>query len=559
MVFGQSRRESCIANWRGIVSAENENTYLGTIQGFNVQGSWGVILIPDGNQIWFNGDRLSVSGDRLQVGEEVEFDAFFHEAQQVWEAVNLRRVAISQTDQGISPVGDSSDDTAFSESAPSALAPVTSVDPVSADPSAVPTDVASVAGNSVHDELYTGTVKHFDRDKGWGFVTRDDGTEVFVHRRNIEGVGFRYLVSGEPVEFKIQFNERQGKSEAVAVRPPAHRKRGVVKNWDNAKGFGRIQPDDGTSDVFLHHSEILGRTRGGRTSAEEGESVEFEIEDRPKGPAAVRVKRLDSRLPLFRFANMGVEEEWLDALAAKAEPENWSYLHAPNTVSRPILRSYLAYTFARVREESDDADDRDKKIRFGSDGVKNYACFNTGLVTPNQESIYALFVEQNAARDGCDWRLQSFCAKSDRPMLGKFDQLPEMANYFDDPSELIYDRKCELVLDVDHIIDERLDRFPRVVHEADDPRAMARNLLHSAQDRAVQRVNRNYKTAIPHYYQGSIQLLLPLCLGSASKADLALTVTRHGDQYRGGTVLTLDMAYNNARLLTKPDTEWLQP
>ncbi len=75
--------------------------------------------------------------------------------------------------------------------------------------------------------------------------------------------------------------------------------------------------------------------------------------------------------------------------------------------------------------------------------------------------------------------------------------------------------------------------------EADDPRAMARNLLHSAHERAVLRVNRNYKTAIPHYYQGAIQLLLPLCLVSASKAELALTVTRHGNQYRGGTVLTL--------------------
>ena len=256
---------------------------------------------------------------------------------------------------------------------------------------------------------------------------------------------------------------------------------------------------------------------------------------------------------------MGVEEEWLASLATKAEPENWSYLHTRSPYSSPVLRSYLAYTFARVKEESDAAEDRDKKIRFGSDVAKDYACFNTGLVTQNQEQIYALFVAQSSERDGCDWRLLSFCAKSDRPMLGKFDQLPEMANYFDDPRELIYDRKCELVLDLDHIIDDRLDRFPRIVHEAEDPQAMARNLLHSAQERAVQRVNRNYKTAIPHYYQSSIQLLLPLCLVSASKADLALTVTRHGDQYRGGTVLTLDMAYNNARLLTKPDTEWLQP
>ncbi len=532
---------------------------LGVVQGFNVKGPWGVIRIATDDLIWFNGDALTDDRDPLRVGEEVEFDVFHHQDHQSWEAVNLHRVVVSQAGQSISPVEDSSGDGVPAEPhEPSTLVPL-EVDSGSDAPSALPAHEVTVTENSANDELYVGVVKHFDRDKGWGFVTLDGGADFFVHRKNIEGEGFRYLVKDEPVEFKIQFDERQGKDEAIAVRPPAYRKKGVVKNWNNAKGFGRIQSDDGMSDIFYHHSETLGRTRSGRISVEEGEPVEFEIEQDLKGPRAVRVKRLDSRLPLFRFANMGGEEEWLASLAAKAELETWSYLHTPNPHSSPILRSYLAYTFARVKEESDAAEDRDKKIRFGSDDAKNYACFNTGLVTQNQEPIYALFVAQPPERDGCDWRLLSFCAKSDRPMLGKFDQLPEMANYFDDPRELIYDRKCELVLDLDHIIDDRLDRFPRVVHEAEDPQAMARNLLHSAQERAVQRVNRNYKTAIPHYYQGSIQLLLPLCLVSASKADLALTVTRHGDQYRGGTVLTLDMAYNNARLLTKPDTEWLQP
>ena len=550
------------------MSVEPGNIRTGTVQAFNVEGPWGVILIADGDQIWFNGDSVINNGDRLSVGEEVTFDVFYHEAQRVWEATGLRRVAAAPADQGAGPADNVDAITVPAEpvepaepaepAEPSVAGAVTTA---GSEPDArlvTPADDA-VAAETAGDEFHLGSVKHFEREKGWGFVIRGDGTEFFVHRRNIEGEGFRYLVKGEPVEFRIEFDERHGGDQAVAVRPPAYRKKGVVKSWDNAKGFGRIQPGDGAPDVFLHHSEILGRTRGGRTSAEEGELVEFEVEQGSKGPVAIRVKRLDSRLPLFRFANMGAEEEWLEALAEKAEAENWAYLHSPNTCSRPILRSYLTYTFARVREESDIAEDRDKKIRYGSEGSKHYACFNTGLVTPNQEPIYALFAEQSPARDGCDWRLHSFCAKSDRPMLGKFDQLPEMADYFDDPSELIYDRKRELVLDVDHIIDDRLDRFPRVVHEADDPQAMARNLLHSAQERAVQRVNRNYKTAIPHYYQGSIQLLLPLCLVSASKADLALTVTRHGDQYRGGTVLTLDMAYNNARLLTKPDTEWLQP
>ena len=71
---------------------------------------------------------------------------------------------------------------------------------------------------------------------------------------------------------------------------------------------------------------------------------------------------------------------------------------------------------------------------------------------------------------------------------------------------------------------------------------------------------------MPQYYRdkggpGSVQLLLPICFEDPARADLALVVakTEAGNAYRGSTVLTLDMAYNNARLLARPDNEWLQP
>ena len=74
-----------------------------------------------------------------------------------------------------------------------------------------------------------------------------------------------------------------------------------------------------------------------------------------------------------------------------------------------------------------------------------------------------------------------------------------------------------------------------------------------------ERAKRNYKTAIPQYYNGNIQLLLPLSLTDPAKADLALAVERFNDFYRAATCLTLDMAYNNARQLARPDRDWLAP
>ena len=69
----------------------------------------------------------------------------------------------------------------------------------------------------------------------------------------------------------------------------------------------------------------------------------------------------------------------------------------------------------------------------------------------------------------------------------------------------------------------------------------------------------DYKTAIPQYYNHSIQLLIPLCLRSPGVPDLALACmkTPDGSKYLGRTCLTLRMAYHNARLLARVDNSWL--
>jgi hypothetical protein len=85
------------------------------------------------------------------------------------------------------------------------------------------------------------------------------------------------------------------------------------------------------------------------------------------------------------------------------------------------------------------------------------------------------------------------------------------------------------------------------------------NILKGAIDAVLERVRRNYKTAVPQHYDGTIQLLLPLCLTNPSKADLALVVERFPEFYRAATCLPLDWAYNNARQLARPDRDWLKP
>jgi CspA family cold shock protein len=65
--------------------------------------------------------------------------------------------------------------------------------------------------------LTTGTVKFFNAEKGFGFITREQGDDVFVHFSNIQSEGYKTLEEGQRVEFDIAPG-RKGE-EAQNVRP----------------------------------------------------------------------------------------------------------------------------------------------------------------------------------------------------------------------------------------------------------------------------------------------------------------------------------------------------
>lgn len=264
-------------------------------------------------------------------------------------------------------------------------------------------------------------------------------------------------------------------------------------------------------------------------------------------------------MELFTFAYFSRFEDSLRFLAENlAKREIWSYsnpakeLAEGNNAARfkfPILRNYLEHTFRKIKAES--------KIVYTQDN--QFACFNTGLVTPNLEEIYAFFEENRSVNKQSPYFFRAFIKQSDREFLTLFsDNIPDVANYFTEPHKLIFNPRLKLIPDIDHIILDSKFRFPDPLKQASDREVRGR--LIGAIDEISKLAKINYRMAIPQYYDNKFQLLLPLKLVDETNADLAIVVEQINDKtYSAQACLTIGMAYNNARLIVCPQSDWLKP
>ena len=64
-------------------------------------------------------------------------------------------------------------------------------------------------------ERITGTIKWFDAGKGYGFIARDGGADVFVHQSAIQAEGYRTLAEGQRVEFEVEQGPKGAKANNV--------------------------------------------------------------------------------------------------------------------------------------------------------------------------------------------------------------------------------------------------------------------------------------------------------------------------------------------------------
>lgn len=220
---------------------------------------------------------------------------------------------------------------------------------------------------------------------------------------------------------------------------------------------------------------------------------------------------------------------YIEELSKMAQDEEWSNTTYPN---KKILTNYMVHTYKKLTSE--------KNIIAN----KDFGLFNTGLFTEFYQPIYAYHDEKGL----------QFLTDYDLGYLN-ITERPPRANYFEDPSLLLFDWHYQININYKHILKD-INNLNRIPEKLKDNKNILNNLNGSIET-MKKKVSSNYKLAIPQYYEKKIQLLLPLCLEDDETPSLALTVTRIGNYYQGHTCLTLDMAYNNARLIAKPESNWL--
>ena len=387
---------------------------------------------------------------------------------------------------------------------------------------------------------------------------------------------------------------------------------GRIKAFVHDKGFGFIKVDGQADDVFFHISSV--KDTSVRCAVDE--LVEFDPSESKRKPGTLEASnvRLAAGYEHAAFRLTGHPSSYLRQwgftqlddldprgnqcrgvlhdLAKIALDEDWAYgeTHNPRTPF-PILRNYLINTFYKQY--------RDDRVTEVAHGGKSWAAFNTGLVDDRYDPIFALY-EQND-RPPRPWKFHSFC----RPNIGRdgqvlarnFNPLPAAPKYFEKAEDVIFDPDTPIQPRYDHIVYDSIekDRYPaeflrkhvpsdlewkdptklekpereaylrsfRVALEADARTDRdIRNRIDDAIELAVKRARWNFKTAIPLYYPkaNAISLLLPIALVDDDKVDLALVVTRTAaGGYSGETVYKLKWAYDHARLVCRPDSDWLTP
>lgn len=258
---------------------------------------------------------------------------------------------------------------------------------------------------------------------------------------------------------------------------------------------------------------------------------------------------------LFQFAYIPAWFEQLYELSRLAQPEPWRYRHPEYETQNdqtPILERYLNQIFRKQAVEYNYAPAQKADNAFY---MRNeFSCFHTGLYTNGFKDIYMCFDRNKKLDTLKQWYFKGF-ATDDSPWLKYVQPLPLRPAFPMRQWMTYYNPEWGIRVNTDHILRDadNVARLPEAVRTAWNLPL----LLETAVELARRRALNDWNLAVPQIFQGRIQYLLPIHLTNMESPDLAMALSIMDGYYIGHTCLTLQMAYQNARLLARPSAGWL--
>ena len=257
-------------------------------------------------------------------------------------------------------------------------------------------------------------------------------------------------------------------------------------------------------------------------------------------------------ISLFEFAYFPRWLERLDDLQRIAQPESWACegdTGGPNfNTWNPILERYInnIYTHAAMcYNEMDDSKGRDRLITIRD----NFAAFCTNLYTPRYAPIIAYFTPNQMPGER-RWYFRGW-ATPGNAMLARASPLPAHIPFVANT----YDPTWPIRVNVEHIAhdEDNLDRLPPEVRNS----KFLPLMLETAVEMARRKAAISPGIVVPQFYRRRIQYLLPISLADPEHVDLAMTLQPADGYYVASTMLTLPMAYGNARVIGRPAASWI--
>lgn len=276
-------------------------------------------------------------------------------------------------------------------------------------------------------------------------------------------------------------------------------------------------------------------------------------------------------------------EHFVAEVAQTAMPENWDRLDTGTGETQfgyPVLKSYLEYTLIRLRYL-----DKTQPGYILRENGKVY--YNTGLLNKFFRQILVgaslKTIKQSVPGIG-EYEFEFFhdpyliVSGHDTkfPTENGLHDFPKLANYFEKKEDVLYDASLEIMLNDEHIFEDGLaegripmfrDEYEKCKDDPDELKSLhirVQSRVQTAIQRARLLAERNHKLALPQFWKekSEVQFLLPLYMEETEytgrpQCALALRRSKSGRYYEGATILSLDMAYSNARLIARPDVTWL--